>query len=465
MIFWGLAAACRPDGPAEHAQLWASQGWSALIPSVATVSFAPPEGARSWVEYGRGDALDLATPPTDAHSIAVLGLASGVSYRWRVVSERGGQRWESAEHTLEVPLAPPSVPRLLVQRADPEALAPAGFVLGSTANDLSEPTEGWVVIWNGAGEPVWWWRHEPGRLTTTTWVGATPGTVGWDAVDPGATGSRIHRARLDGTEIVTVDRADAQDAASEIEPGVLAWVGRDLLPLGAGVWINGDALFEAPIDGPPAPEPLVRLYDSFWGGSYTAPCDHPLTPHAIGDLEVVYELGEVSSLVAVPPLDALLVHVRWFDTTLLVDRATGDIVWRLGGPWSDFSGPQGEPLWTSPTDTLTSHGFLSDAWDGGMVMFDNGVHHDPPVASLVELAWDAEAHTVEEVRRFADPLGRSVPILGDARRLPDGHLLGAWSTLGELNEIDADGVERWRAATTPERAIGRVRWIADLYAP
>jgi hypothetical protein len=251
----------------------------------------------------------------------------------------------------------------------------------------------------------------------------------------------------------------------EPEPDVLVWPARDTRP-GAepDTWVTADRLYEAPFDDPTHPREVVDLYEDLFGGTYTPVCTHSAQGMPYDGHYPVYEWSHLNSVVYLADRDAYLIHLRWIDTVLLVDRPTGAIEWRLGGPMSDFTWDDGRPLWTSVEDTPLSHAHLSDAWDGGLVAFDNGSHRTPLVSAIVELAWDEPSRTVTQVFRWEDPQGRFAGILGDVRKLPGGDYLAAWSTIGEVDEVRPDGVEVWHATTSPLRSVSRVRWIPDLYA-
>ena len=107
---------------------------------------------------------------------------------------------------------------------------------------------------------------------------------------------------------------------------------------------------------------------------------------------------------------------------------------------------------------------MSQLWDGGMVVFDNGDHHDPQVSGVVEYAWDEASRTVEQVWRHTDPDGRFTSMMGDVRKLPSGNYLVSWSALGTIEEITPDHEVVWRANAGVGMVVGRVRWIEDLYS-
>jgi hypothetical protein len=478
---WTLIACVGPDATDPTGRLDPLEPalrWSAAVESVAIVSWTAPAGATSTVELDRGDGFAPYGPPSTAPEVEIplLGLAAGETASWRAVSEGPGGRLESAVGTLTIPDAPEGVPRLVIDRSEPGAQAPTGFLLGTTSSEVGSPDgEGWTVIWDGDGDPVWWWPRETGHLTASVSFGATRTgsggdgavpTVVWDDYDlttPALTASGL-RVGLDGSEPVEFPLPAGHHAALEPTPDEIVWISRDVRPSATpGAWVTADRVLRAPIGATEQPEELIGLYEALYGGVYTPPCDHPLIPYAYDGYEPVYEWSHLNSLVWLPEQDAFLVHLRWVDTVLLVDAGTGLIRWTLGGPYGEFTDPAGGPLWDGVGTTPLSHAHLSQAWDGGLVAFDNGSHRQPQVSALVELAWDEQARTATEVFRWEDPQGRFVGVLGDAKKLPGGTVLGSWSVLGELNEVAPDGREVWHATTSPLRAVGRIQWVGDLY--
>ena len=85
------------------------------------------------------------------------------------------------------------------------------------------------------------------------------------------------------------------------------------------------------------------------------------------------------------------------------------------------------------------------------MVFDNGVYNGPGGGSLsriVEYAYDEQAMTVEEVWSYPEPSGDSTNLMGDAKKLENGHVLASWADIGIFQEIDP-------ATDTPV-------WTADI---
>ena len=60
----------------------------------------------------------------------------------------------------------------------------------------------------------------------------------------------------------------------------------------------------------------------------------------------------------------------------------------MGGQYSDFTNPDGTPVWRGLSDVdLWSHAHMSHLWDGGLAVFDNGFFNGD-VSRAVEYAYD-----------------------------------------------------------------------------
>lgn len=103
--------------------------------------------------------------------------------------------------------------------------------------------------------------------------------------------------------------------------------------------------------------------------------------------------------------------------------SAGELVWVLNGPASDFTG----------TSWSRQHGihFLSQ---DHMMVFSNGEFGG--ATEVYELRLDLTAMTVETLWSYDD--GPSTPFGGDVQRLPNGNTLIAYSSTGEIHEVDAN---------------------------
>jgi arylsulfotransferase ASST len=168
-----------------------------------------------------------------------------------------------------------------------------------------------------------------------------------------------------------------------------------------------------------------------------------------------------------PVADTVLVSLRHQDWIILVDRATGEVLWRLGDE-GDFE-LQGDDRWF-----FHQH---SPQWqpDGSLLLYDNGVGNpflddgdEQSHAARYEL--DFEAMTATLVWRDSEEPFVSV-LAGDADLLPGGHYLVADALYvdgdvahGRLRELAPGGdPERvWSVRTPDDYLIYRASAHTDL---
>ena len=115
-----------------------------------------------------------------------------------------------------------------------------------------------------------------------------------------------------------------------------------------------------------------------------------------------------------------------------IDRATGEVMWRLGGKNSDFQMGEG-----------TRTAFQHDArrHEGGTItIFDNGAHpqvHEESRAILVEL--DEQKMSATLVRAYSPPQKLISTSQGNAQLLPDGNVFVGWGSQPFISEFSYDG--------------------------
>ena len=461
-----------PDGPADTQAptpvtgtdaLAASAAPSAEVPTTWWVTWDAPEGT-SVVRYGT-DGLDRQTEPGDPSAgIPLVALPGGSTWQWQAVTTAtDGTEHTSAVGTLEVQAPPEFAPTLVIDHVDPARSAMADLAVFAGWTDyLGElrSTGGTMSLHAGSGgAPLWWWSLPVGAVPLSPWTG--DGDLWFDVYgvdDLDVVDAALHRMSLDGTAHDVFDAGVAHHVILPLGTDRFAWLYPFLRPLEVG-WGQTDGVQVAPLADPGA---VVSLFDSYdtLDIPFEPPCGHVFTPWRRGDKYPVFEWTHGNSLVHLPDSDRLLFYTRWTDTLYALDAATGALEWQMGGRHSDFTLADGSPLYTAATDSRPwSHAHVSDAWEGGALLFDNGDHYDPPVSGVVEIAWDEEARTVEEVWRYTRPDGEFLFTLGDARRLPNGNVLIAWTAEGRLTEVTREGEVVWEAHSEPALQVSRVRVV------
>ena len=104
----------------------------------------------------------------------------------------------------------------------------------------------------------------------------------------------------------------------------------------------------------------------------------------------------------------ILIASRHFSEVTKIDRRTGQVIWRLGGPHSDFV------FVDDPLDGFSCLHDIRALGNHHYTLFDNGNDHDPPVSRAVEYELDPNDMTatlIWEYRpvRTDSPITRATP--------------------------------------------------------
>ncbi|MFC7340492.1 arylsulfotransferase family protein [Saccharopolyspora griseoalba] len=130
--------------------------------------------------------------------------------------------------------------------------------------------------------------------------------------------------------------------------------------------------------------------------------------------------------------DGLLISARCTHAVYRLDRATGEVTWRLGGNRGDFAlGQDAAFAWQHDARRLP---------DGTLSLFDNA-EADPGRgrSRALVLALDESAMTAEVVRSDESPEGLLAPNQGNTQVLANGHLFVGWGGAPYFSEYGAGG--------------------------
>jgi Arylsulfotransferase (ASST) len=130
--------------------------------------------------------------------------------------------------------------------------------------------------------------------------------------------------------------------------------------------------------------------------------------------------------VAEMPDGNIVVSFRYISTVVIVDRHSGQIVWKLGPP------------------TLAQQHAPTPLSNGHLLIFDNGTHridHPVPYSRVIEIdpATKDVVWSYQE-RRVFDFFS---PYISNAQRLPNGNTLICEGNFGRLFEVTRDGLIVW----------------------
>ncbi len=429
---------------------------SEQIPTVVTLSWTSAQEGLGRVDYGLDGDLTLSTPDereaTREHRITVYGLKAGHTYTFRGVSTPEGGEAERSE-TVEVELDPPprALPTLTVSEEDSGAMSPGGYVLVA----MVEAGGAWMVILDRDGDYVWTRQVEDGLVTPGGHFDPNTNSITYLPADNsgGTDLAYVQRVSLDGEEQSTTRAYLGHHEGLRHEDGTLAWLAFDLTEAevdGAEEEILSDMILEGPEGASEDAMPDIRfvLLDHI---EPFVPCEH-YYDELVGT--EARDFSHANSLLYDEDRDEYWMLSRNLDEILITERATGQLVARIGGKDPEIA--------TENPDDMWSHGHMSHRWDGGFMMFDNGFHHDDQRSRIVEYAFDREAGTLEKVWEWSDPSGLFNQVFGDAQKLPDTWL-STWSAYGRIEEVSADGKIVWMAESEIGWAFGRAVWVEDLY--
>lgn len=452
-------------------------------PNVVHVTWATRKEVSGWVEFGLTEDFGQSSPPdaeTREHDQLMLGLKSGHTYFWRVANQVGDEVVYSETATVDVPDVLEGLPAMTLTVNEPDADMHGRYlmVIGASAdNVLYNPGSSFfIAIIDGDGEYVWYHMIDGGFGTNGAYPFSDGQSIYWlqNPIIRQEQDGEIHRMSLDGTEYPSSLAVTAHHAATEIPGEQFAHLGRQFFPFEPTGAQSTDRVMIVDAGDPEGESSteLFSYFDDWWGGSFEYywldPCSESFQS-AFG-YEPLCEMSHSNSLAYVESQDALYAYARHMDTMLKIDRTTGELQWIMGGPKSEFTFPDGTPVQPTPAQPrLWSGGHYSQVFEDGLVMFDNGLSYEPQISSILEIKWDEDARTVEEVFRFPDPAGGFTDPLGDAKRLASGHYVGAWMTLSKINEVDParfDPQEPGEAIVWEMRSSAvyrRIHMFTDLY--
>lgn len=155
------------------------------------------------------------------------------------------------------------------------------------------------------------------------------------------------------------------------------------------------------------------------------------------DPDYAYDYFHINSVDPYPD-GYLTISARRTSTVYKVDRATGEVVWRLGGKKSDFEMGEG-----------TRFALQHDARrhpDGTITLFDNGDVDEVPQSRGVVLGLDEKEMTVTLVREYTHPERLLSDTQGNVQVLPNGNVFVGWGSAPVLSEFGPEGDLRFSAA-------------------
>jgi Arylsulfotransferase (ASST) len=181
------------------------------------------------------------------------------------------------------------------------------------------------------------------------------------------------------------------------------------------------------------------LVEYEWDSLDHVPLSASYMPARAASVAWPYDWFHLNSI-AIEPNGSLLISSRATWTVYDIDRASGQIVWRVGGRQPSFTmGPGTALAWQHDAQPLGTDIFS---------VFDNG---GPPSAErhsrgAVE-AIDPATDTVSLVASVTIPTPIYAQTQGDLQRLANGDWWIGWGNVNETSEVSPDGTQLFEAHT------------------
>ncbi len=448
---WVLAAsAALACAPAENWPLSSIQAEAgSRIPTVVSILWQVEDSTSraSRVQYGYDESYGI-TLEGEAlggglYSATLLGLSPATEYHYGVLMDIDGQTYSSRDFTFQTGAVPNSIPEL------------AGSLEASSA-----PWDGYVVttlissqriplILNGYGEPVWWYIHtnqhsDDDHYTTRARLAHNGNFIVFNSYNwiPNGAGrtsteSKLVFVSLDGEYSWIFETPNGHHDFTELPDGSWAYLTVEYREVN-GELVRGDGVAELHPDG------SVQQVWLSW--------DHIDTYKGLWSDETLV-LPRCNALEYDPRDDSYLLSFRDMGSLIKIDRATGELLWILGGSPSDFEMLDGSSF-------HMQHQF--DLLDDGLVLFDNGAQTEMS-SRAVQLELDYQDMTAENVWSFSSDPDLYTYAMGDATRLPDGSTMVAWGSAGQLDVVAESGQLLSRLNLEIGAGLCFLQWKETLY--
>jgi Arylsulfotransferase (ASST) len=156
-------------------------------------------------------------------------------------------------------------------------------------------------------------------------------------------------------------------------------------------------------------------------------------PVKLLDGRMAYDIVHIN---AVEPhgRQGFLVSLRHTDAVYDIDKASGDVLWKLGGTQT----PRSLAMIGDDVADLGGQHDVRVLPDGSITLHDNGTGRGRGPRAL-RFRVDRDAMTATLVEQVSDPDAGESPCCGSARKLPGGHWVVSWGGTHLIEELTAAG--------------------------
>jgi hypothetical protein len=139
----------------------------------------------------------------------------------------------------------------------------------------------------------------------------------------------------------------------------------------------------------------------------------------------------------------LVISARNLDEITKIDRKTGNIIWRMGGKNNQFR-------FVDDSTGFSAQHSVSILPNGNVLLYDNGLYHQPKISRAVEYRVDTLKKTAERVWSYGNSPDISSEIWGNAQRLTNGNTFISWGKSQVAATEVTPGGEKVFEMTFPE---------------
>jgi len=143
-----------------------------------------------------------------------------------------------------------------------------------------------------------------------------------------------------------------------------------------------------------------------------------------------------------------------------IDARTGALIWRLGGANNQFT------FLDDPLGGFNGQHSVRVLENGHLLLYDNGLRHDPPQSRALEYALDLNAMTATLAWEYRHDPPLYTPYTGGVTRRADGNTVVQFAGVSTVTEVDPSGNVVWEGRLyLDDQSISlyRMEPVASLY--
>jgi hypothetical protein len=120
-----------------------------------------------------------------------------------------------------------------------------------------------------------------------------------------------------------------------------------------------------------------------------------------------------------------------------IDAVTGRVIWRFGGRNNQFT------ILNDPFQGFSGQHSVRSLANGNLLVFDNGLRHNPPESRAVEYQLDIHTMTATMVWEYRHVPAVYTPFVGSVQRLASGNTLVGFGFASLMTEVRPTGEVLW----------------------